>query len=89
MEVKITPRNVMAVVIEVNTMLQAKSRDLSLNQAEVMLGLQELVGRVIVEMSINQVGADKLIDHAQKHLVDTVRIGMSLKGYPLGTSVPQ
>jgi hypothetical protein len=83
MEVKITPRNVMAVVIEVNAMLQAKTKEMNLNQAEVMLGLQELVGRVIVEMSNNQVGADDLVDHAKKHLDDTVRVGMQVKSQPI------
>jgi len=89
MEVTVTPRNVMVVVIEVDRMLKAKSRDMNLNQAEVMLGLQELVGRLIVEMSLTSVGTDTLINHAKQHLDDTVRIGMATKGQPLGTRVPQ
>ena len=88
MEVKITPRNVMAVVIEVGRMLETRAKELSLNQAEVMIGLQELVGRTIVDMSNTQVGADTLAEHARKHLDDTIRIGMATKGHPLGTRVP-
>jgi hypothetical protein len=84
MEVKITPRNVMAVVVEVDRMLKAKSRDIDLNQAEVMLGLQELVGRIIVDMASTQPGAMDLADHAKKHLDATIRIGMATKGQPVG-----
>jgi hypothetical protein len=83
MEAKITPRNVMAVVVEVDAMLRAKAKDMNLNQVEVILGLQELVGRIIVDMSTNQVGADSLINHMKQHLDDTVRIGMRTKGQPI------
>jgi hypothetical protein len=84
MDIQIKPRNVMAVVLEVDAMLRAKAKEMGLNQAEVMLGLQELVGRVIVDMALNQVGADDLISHAKTHLDDTVRIGMRSKGQQIG-----
>jgi hypothetical protein len=45
-----------------------------------MLGLQELVGRIIVDMATTQVSADELIKHSKEHLDDTVRVGMQAKG---------
>jgi hypothetical protein len=70
----------MAVVLETDAMLKAKGKELGLNQAEVILGLQELVGRIIVDMAMTTVGADELVGHAKKHLEDTVRIGMEVRG---------
>ena len=82
MEIKITQRNVMAVIIEVDKML--KEKKFPFNTVEVMLGLQELVGRIIVDMAPTQITADQLIEHSKSHLVDTVRIGMAQKGQPIG-----
>jgi len=82
----ITPKHVMAVVLEVDTMLRQKN--LPFNTIEVMLGLQELVGRLIVDMATSQVSAGELVEHTKKHLDDTVRTGMATKGQPLGTRLP-
>jgi hypothetical protein len=70
----------MSVVIETDAMLKAKGKEYGLNSAEVIIGLQELVGRIIVDMSNSPVGAQELIAHVKKHLDDTVRIGMGVKG---------
>jgi len=86
MQHTITPKHVMGVVIEVDKML--KQQNLPFNTLEVMLGLQELVGRLIVDMATTQVSAGELVEHSKKHLDDTVRIGMATKGQPLGTRVP-
>jgi len=78
MQHTIKPRNVMGVILEVDQMLKERGRDF--NTVEVMIGLQELVGRIIVDMSMTPVSAGELIVHAKKHLDDTVRIGLQAKG---------
>jgi hypothetical protein len=80
MQHTITPRNVMAIILEVDACLKAKSKDINFNTVETMIALQELVGRIIVDMAITQVSADELTEHCKKHLDDTIRIGMQVKG---------
>jgi hypothetical protein len=78
MQHTIKPRHVMGVIVEVDKML--KQANLPFNTLEVMLGLQELVGRLIVDMSNTSVTAQELIEHSKKHLDRTVQIGMDAKG---------
>lgn len=79
MQHTITPRNVMAIILEVDACLKAKSKDINFNTAETMLALQELVGRIIVDMAMTKVSADELATHAKKHLDNTIEIGMRTK----------
>jgi hypothetical protein len=84
MQHTITPRHVMAVIIEVDKML--KQGNFPFNTVEVMLGLQELVGRIIVDMATTKTSADELVVHAKRHLDNTIRIGMQAKGQSALTS---
>jgi hypothetical protein len=86
MQHTIVPKHVMGVILEVDKML--KQGSFPFNTVEVMLGLQELVGRIIVDLAQTQVSADELMEHTMRHLNNTVRIGMAAKGQPLGNRVP-
>jgi hypothetical protein len=68
----------MGVILEVDRML--KQGNFPFNTVEVMLGLQELVGRIIVDMAMTPVSASELVTHTKQHLDNTVRIGMETKG---------
>jgi len=70
----------MAIILEVDSCLKAKSKEINFNTVETMIALQELVGRIIVDMAPTMVSADELVEHARKHLDNTIRIGMAAKG---------
>lgn len=76
MTYQINPRKVAGVVVEANTAL----RPHDFNHGEVVVGLSELVGRVIADAVRNQIQADELLAVATKHIKDTVRIGVEAKG---------
>lgn len=71
MSYKIDQRKVAGVVIEANAALTGKD----FNHGEVVLGLAELIGRVIVECADNQFQATELVKVANGHLERTVKIG--------------
>lgn len=75
MEQTVTPGKVIGVIIEAQKALINKG----FNDAEVILGLQELVGRVIVDVSLSEIGAAVLIKYAKEHLDSTVKAGMQIK----------
>lgn len=71
MSYKIDQRKVQGVVIEANLALQGKD----FNHGEVIIGLAELIGRVVVEVADSQIQATELVKVANNHLENTVRIG--------------
>lgn len=75
MAYEIEPRKVAGVVVEANAAL----RKHGFNHGEIVVGLSELVGRVIADAARTQIQADELLEVAVKHLKDTVRIGVQAK----------
>lgn len=73
MAYQIEPRKVAGVVIEANQALVNKG----FNQGEVLLGLAELIGRVIVETADNSIQADEMVKVVNNHLATTIKIGSS------------
>lgn len=71
MAYNIDPRRVAGVVIESNKALQGNG----FNHGEVVLGLSELIGRVIVEAAKTKIQADELVQVAIQHLQKTIEIG--------------
>lgn len=71
MSYQIDQRKVAGVVIEANLALQGKD----FNHGEVVLGLAELVGRVIVEACDNGIQAKELAQVAANHIGMTIKIG--------------
>lgn len=67
----VDPRKVTGVVKEASYAIQNHG----FNTVEVMIGLSELLGRVIVDSAGTRVQMDDLIDAAVKHLKQTVTIG--------------
>jgi hypothetical protein len=47
--------------------------------AEIIIGLSEAIGRLIVESSANTIHATELAQIAGKHISDTIRIGVNVK----------
>lgn len=79
MRYDVNPKHVMGTIVEVDRVLQGKG----FNQVEVMLGLQELVGRLIVEMAKTPVGADEFSTLCKEHLDSTLRVGLQAKSEPI------
>jgi hypothetical protein len=71
MAYEIEPRKVAGVVIEANQALVNKG----FNQGEVLLGLSELLGRMIVEAADNQIQADEMVKVVHQHMELTIKIG--------------
>lgn len=78
----IQPRKVAGVITECNRALMGQG----FNQAEVMIGLAELLGRLIVEVSKGPTQTEELMRVTKEHLDDTVSAGLAAKGIiPLTT----
>ena len=75
----IEPRKVAGVVVECNNVIKAKG----FTHAEVLVGLSELLGRIIVDASSNYMQADELYQTVQKHIKDTIKIGNEAQGKSL------
>lgn len=73
---QIEPRKVAGVVIEANAALVNKD----FNQGEVILGLAELIGRIIVESCDNSLQAKDLVKVVEEHLAKTIFIGSQATG---------
>jgi len=71
MAYEIEPRKVAGVVIEANQALVNKG----FNQGEVLLGLSELIGRMIVEAAENKIQADEMVKVVNQHMELTINIG--------------
>jgi hypothetical protein len=73
---QIEQRKVIGVVKECNAALASKD----FNQAEVIIGLAELMGRIIVETGATHIQMDELVNVATKHLKNTITIGSFSRG---------
>jgi hypothetical protein len=76
MSYEIDQRKVVGVVLEANGALGDKG----FNHGEIILGLSELIGRVIVEASDTSVQAGELMKVAIAHMEKTIRVGAEATG---------
>lgn len=78
MSYKIDQRKVAGVVIETNAALSGKG----FNHGEIVIGLSELVGRVIVDAVQNPVQAKELMKVAAAHIDLTIKTGAEAQNKP-------
>ena len=71
MSYQIDQRKVAGVVVETNLALSGKD----FNHGEVIIGLSELIGRVIVEAAENGIQAKELAQVAANHIGLTIKVG--------------
>jgi hypothetical protein len=64
-------RKIAGVVIEVSRILSDKG----FNRGEILIGLSEMVGRIIVDVAENSIQADELYTLCQQHMSRTIHIG--------------
>jgi hypothetical protein len=76
MSYEIDQRKVVGVVLEANGALGDKG----FNHGEIIIGLSELIGRVIVEASDTSVQAGELMKVAIAHMEKTIRTGAEATG---------
>lgn len=76
MSYRIEPRKVAGVVAECNNTIIK----LQANHGEVLLGLSELLGRIIVDVSNSPIQYDEVWKIVEARLMDTVTIGAAAKG---------
>lgn len=72
MQVNIEPRKVAGVVIEASRILADKG----FNRGEIILGLSELLGRVIVDTAATNIQANELAKLSNSHVEQTIKIGV-------------
>lgn len=72
MNVQIETRKVAGVVIEASRILADKG----FNRGEMILGLSELIGRVIVDTSQDTIQAEELLKIVGDHISKTIDIGI-------------
>lgn len=70
--VKIDPRKVAGVVTEASRVLADKG----FNRAELIIGLSELLGRLIVDSAQSDIQAKELLNVAEAHVARAVQIGV-------------
>jgi hypothetical protein len=71
MSYQIDQRKVAGVVIETNQALSGKD----FNHGEVIIGLSELIGRIIVDAADNGIQAKELAQVAANHIGLTIKVG--------------
>lgn len=71
MSYQIEPRKVAGVVVEANKALNGQG----FNTGEVLLGLSELLGRIIVESADNHMQMREMVKVVETHLDKTITIG--------------
>lgn len=69
---QIESHKVAGVVVEANRALNGKG----FNTGEVLLGLSELLGRMIVESAQNQIQTKEMVKVIEDHLARTINVGM-------------
>lgn len=70
--VRIEPRKVAGVVVEASRILADKG----FNRGEMILGLSELIGRVIIDTASTDIQAKELVGISAGHIDRTVQIGV-------------
>lgn len=81
MSYSIEPRKVAGVVIECNNQISA----LRANHGEVLMGLAELIGRVIVDAAKTHIEADAMYQVVQKRVLETIEVGSQARAKSLIT----
>lgn len=76
MSYKIEPRKVAGVVVEANKALVGRD----FNAGEVMLGLSELIGRIIVDTAETHIQMTELFNVAKAHMEQAITIGSGATG---------
>jgi hypothetical protein len=71
MAYEINQNKVIGVVVEVNQVLQSKE----FNHGEALLGLSELLGRIIVSTAANHIQMQEMVTLVQDHIHKTITIG--------------
>jgi hypothetical protein len=71
MAYNIEPRKVAGVILEANQALNGKG----FNHGEVIVGLSELLGRIVVEVSKNSIQTKEMVKVIESHLAKTIEIG--------------
>jgi hypothetical protein len=64
-------KKIAGVVVETSRILADKS----FNRGEILIGLSEMIGRIIVDVSENSIQADELYTLCQQHMSRTIHIG--------------
>lgn len=64
-------RKIAGVVVEVSRIVADKG----FNRGEILIGLSEMVGRIIVDVAENSIQADELYTLCQQHMSRTIHIG--------------
>lgn len=83
MSYQIDQRKVVGVVLEANGALNDKG----FNHGEVILGLAELIGRVIVESAETSIQAGELLNVAVAHIGKTIKVGAEAQDKRIITGV--
>ena len=83
MSYQIDQRKVAGVVIETNQALSDKD----FNHGEVILGLAELIGRIIVDAADSSIQAKELVQVAAAHMSKTIQIGAEAQDKRIITGV--
>jgi hypothetical protein len=65
------PNKIAGVVKSVATIVSDKG----FNRGEILLGLSEMIGRIIVDVADNSIQADELYTLCQQHMSRTIHIG--------------
>jgi hypothetical protein len=71
MAYQIAPQKVAGVVVEANQAISNKG----FNHGEVVIGLAELIGRIIVEATSTPIQAQELVNVVESHLALTLKRG--------------
>lgn len=64
-------RKIAGVVVEVSRIVADKG----FNRGEILIGLSEMIGRIIVDVAENSIQADELYTLCQQHMSRTIHIG--------------
>jgi hypothetical protein len=71
MAYNIEPRKVAGVILEANQAINGKG----FNHGEVIIGLSELLGRIVVECAKNRIQTQEMVKVIESHLAKTIEIG--------------
>ena len=71
MAYQIDPRKVAGVILETNQILNGRG----FNHGEVIIGLSELLGRIVVECSKNAIQTKEMVKIIESQLTKTIEIG--------------
>jgi hypothetical protein len=76
MSYQIDQRKVIGVVTECNNVIKTHQ----FNHGEVLVGLSELLGRIIVDASKHHLQADQMYQLVQRQIIETIKVGGEASG---------